>query len=188
MNTHCPQGHEYTVENTRWSKRKNGKDERVCKACAHAYHLRIYSDPEKRAKINAKNVRYHKEHPEVSKRSAAKMRDANREKYRTRWRASRKVRFDQLRKDALIAYGNRCAWCGDTEDTHLQFDHVNNDGHIHRKQEKLDGMMSVYAWMKKHNYPKDRFQILCANCHNGKSFYGIEGTPFDLMSVVGSPC
>ena len=31
--THCPQGHEYTVENTYYEKRKNGKLRRHCRTC-----------------------------------------------------------------------------------------------------------------------------------------------------------
>ena len=31
--THCPQGHEYTVENTYYEKRNNGKLRRHCRTC-----------------------------------------------------------------------------------------------------------------------------------------------------------
>ena len=31
--THCPQGHEYTVENTRYGKGKNGCAKRTCRTC-----------------------------------------------------------------------------------------------------------------------------------------------------------
>jgi hypothetical protein len=43
----------------------------------------------------------------------------------------------------------------------LTMDHVNGDGHVHRKEVKGD----IYIWLKKHNYPTpERFQVLCINC------------------------
>ena len=46
--THCPQGHEYTDENTYYSKRKNGGLRRHCRACHRE------SDRRSRAKAKAK--------------------------------------------------------------------------------------------------------------------------------------
>lgn len=34
--THCPKGHEYTTENTAFSKHKNGSVGRKCKTCQKA--------------------------------------------------------------------------------------------------------------------------------------------------------
>lgn len=39
--THCPQGHEYTLENTRIYERKNGWTERLCRAC-QCEHVRAF--------------------------------------------------------------------------------------------------------------------------------------------------
>ena len=46
--THCPQGHEYTVENTRHSKQKNGGLARYCLTCKREKTRR------RRAKVKAK--------------------------------------------------------------------------------------------------------------------------------------
>jgi len=41
--TRCPQGHEYTVENTRHSKQKNGGLARRCRACDQERHRRRHA-------------------------------------------------------------------------------------------------------------------------------------------------
>jgi len=43
----------------------------------------------------------------------------------------------------------------------LTMDHVDGDGHEHRKEVKGD----IYLWLRNHNYPTpERFQVLCINC------------------------
>lgn len=44
--THCPQGHEYTAENTYWSK----KGQRGCRACTAEKQRRLRLEPAYRAK------------------------------------------------------------------------------------------------------------------------------------------
>lgn len=39
---HCPQGHEYTEENTRWCSKKNGDRVRRCVTCVRAQALASY--------------------------------------------------------------------------------------------------------------------------------------------------
>ena len=38
--THCPQGHEYTSANTRWSRNGKGSRFRICRTCDRACHAR----------------------------------------------------------------------------------------------------------------------------------------------------
>ena len=42
--THCPQGHEYTQENTILDKRKNGRVGKRCRTCYNAYQRRRYEE------------------------------------------------------------------------------------------------------------------------------------------------
>jgi hypothetical protein len=70
----------------------------------------------------------------------------------------------------LAAYGDRCACCKETTPEFLAVDHVNNDGHLHRKVVGYD-IAAMYRWAKKHNFP-DTLQILCHNCNLAKAFYG----------------
>lgn len=76
----------------------------------------------------------------------------------------------KLRKKALNGLGGVCSCCGETEFLFLQIDHINNDGHIDRK----NGINSQQLARKviRENYPSDKYQILCANCNIGKHLNG----------------
>ena len=58
-----------------------------------------------------------------------------------------------------------CACCGQKGLQFLTIDHVNNDGHEHRKKV---GVANLPIWLKNNNYP-DGFQILCWNCNMAKA-------------------
>ena len=64
-------------------------------------------------------------------------------------------------------YGRTCQCCGLTfpQDL-LTIDHVNNDGHLHRKEH--GGFM--YPWAIKNNFPPD-LQTLCYNCNCAKAYH-----------------
>ena len=82
-----------------------------------------------------------------------------------------KTKKNQVRtKEAVFsAYGGyKCACCGETEKMFLTIDHINNDGHIMRKQKLYSGNgTGFYLWLKKNNFPTG-FQVLCMNCQIGK--------------------
>lgn len=97
------------------------------------------------------------------------------------WRQSNKphvVKYDKQRRwnaklEILNAYGNKCAHCGNNNPYQLEIDHINNDGAQHRRQLGSNRAgIGFYLLLRKWNYPKENFQLLCANCHNGKSYYG----------------
>jgi hypothetical protein len=78
----------------------------------------------------------------------------------------------KLRQDALDAYGNKCACCGEATPEFLGIDHVNNDGEAHRAELKGYGR-SIYRWLRMQGFPQDgRFQLLCHNCNVAKGCYG----------------
>lgn len=62
---------------------------------------------------------------------------------------------------ALMLLGGKCAECDNNDMRTLHFDHINNDGNVDRKQ---NGRTVVKQVFKNPN----RFQILCANCHEIK--------------------
>lgn len=84
-----------------------------------------------------------------------------------KWSASYR---SKLREEMTAAYGGRCACCGEDEPTFLQLDHVENDGHIDRKIHKTS--CKLYANLKALRWPRDRYQLLCANCNFGKLMNG----------------
>ena len=79
---------------------------------------------------------------------------------------------ENARVKVFEAYGGRkCACCEETEPSFLSIDHINNDGHIERKQ-GITGYR-LYRMLVKLGFPKDRYQILCFNCNSAKKILGI---------------
>lgn len=75
----------------------------------------------------------------------------------------------KLRKAVIDHYGGECKCCGEKRFKFLTIDHVNNDGHEHRKE--VPAGTPMLRWLKKNNFPKD-FQILCFNCNCGRALNG----------------
>ena len=73
-----------------------------------------------------------------------------------------------LKLTVYNAYGNKCSCCGEKNLKFLTIDHINNDGNIERRQEKLGAGERLYQRIIKENFPKDKYQILCYNCNVGK--------------------
>lgn len=90
---------------------------------------------------------------------AAKHREKNNERER--------VRYLALREEIFQQYGAKCACCGESEPLFLELDHVNNDGQEER-QGKGRGSRNIYALVKKGGFCKERYQLLCSNCNQGK--------------------
>ena len=77
----------------------------------------------------------------------------------TRLKARRRRRRD-LRSRLLEAYGGRCVACGESDPDVLLIDHVNDDGHEHRRSMRNQ---QVYTDLERRGYP-DEVQLLCGNC------------------------
>jgi hypothetical protein len=89
---------------------------------------------------------------------------ANRE-YGVRWRA-------RMKAEMIAAYGGCCACCGEPEQGFLQLDHINNDGAMSRRRENANGA-EYWVRLKRRGWPKDGYQLLCANCNWGRRMDGI---------------
>ena len=103
-----------------------------------------------------------------------KWRKENREKAnligRKHYRLSPRKHMDSCNKsrikvriDMINEYGGKCCNCGINDIDVLDIDHVNNNGASHRKQ----GMFgyNLFRYLKKNNWPKDDYQLLCKNCN-----------------------
>ena len=73
-----------------------------------------------------------------------------------------------LRASALEAYGGKCACCSEDRHEFLAIDHVYGDGAKHRKTIGKN----IYRWLKRNNYPIERFRVLCHNCNVAMGIYG----------------
>lgn len=87
--------------------------------------------------------------------------------YNRRWIAEYRA---TLKAEMHAAYGGVCNCCGEREQLFLQLDHVHNDGHLDRKKNKTSA--KLWAKLKRQGWPKDRYQLLCANCNHGKAING----------------
>lgn len=70
------------------------------------------------------------------------------------------------RMKVIDQYGGACKCCGESNWGFLEFDHVNNDGNVHREITK-----NIMDWAIKNSYP-DIIQLLCSNCNKAKGLYG----------------
>jgi hypothetical protein len=80
---------------------------------------------------------------------------------------SKKFR-DKRKKIVFEHFGNRCVCCGETNPLFLTIDHINNNGNIERKKNKMYNYNNFYTWIIQHNFPDD-LQVLCWNCNMGKA-------------------
>jgi hypothetical protein len=75
----------------------------------------------------------------------------------------------RLKLKIIEEYGGKCVCCGENRFEFLTIDHINGDGKQHRKEL---GANMLYNWLKKNNFPKDNFQLLCMNCNFAKGHFG----------------
>lgn len=87
--------------------------------------------------------------------------------YNRKWSAEYRAR---IKAEMIAAYGGACNCCGEAEPLFLQLDHVENDGNLDRKAHKTSA--KLWAHLKREGWPKDRYQLLCANCNFGKAMNG----------------
>lgn len=74
----------------------------------------------------------------------------------------------KVRQAVISGYGGKCNCCGENEEIFLQIDHIHNDGNKYRKNGLHGANLRFYRFLIQNNFPKDIFQILCANCNWGK--------------------
>ena len=95
--------------------------------------------------------------------------------------------MQQLRLDAISAYGGRCVCCGQSNPIFLTFDHVNNDGYVMRKRFKGMYSLRLLGWLRRNHYPPS-IQLLCWNCNRAKLSYGLCPhsilVPFEVAPLV----
>lgn len=119
-------------------------------------------------------------YPDSAERRRKRQRDRARERYATEPGYREKMRIrnakfgpeftKRMRKLVLEHYGKFCACCGENETRFLTVDHVNRDGHEHRKQIRST---NVNAWLVRHDFPHTvKIQILCFNCNMAREFNG----------------
>jgi len=79
-----------------------------------------------------------------------------------------KLRRDKLRLDVIAAYGGQCECCAVNVSQFLTVDHVAGGGKAHRK--KIHN--NFYEYLRRNNYPKAEFRLLCMNCNHAIGHVG----------------
>lgn len=95
-----------------------------------------------------------------------------REESKARSRAAmpdvQKTRRLKLKEEVFSHYGKQCACCGETEESFLTIDHVNNDGAEHRRLRGRGTGAAIYLDIIRRGFPPD-FEIACYNCNCGRA-------------------
>lgn len=93
------------------------------------------------------------ENPEKKLAQNARYRERNRDEirvkgrqYHRRTRGSARERHQESRLEALAAYGNKCACCGEDNLGFMTIDHVFDDGAEHRRE--VGSGTKFYKWLK----------------------------------------
>lgn len=77
----------------------------------------------------------------------------------------------KLRYGALIAYGGKCACCGETNPAFLELDHIKGDGAERRRLKEPTGI-DLCRVLCRTGYKDVGLQVLCSNCNSAKGRYG----------------
>lgn len=72
-----------------------------------------------------------------------------------------------LRRRIIDALGAACACCGETSRPALTIDHRLDDGASERRQ--FPDVRALYRHIIAAGIPRDRYQVLCRNCHETKN-------------------
>ena len=80
-----------------------------------------------------------------------------------------KLRIKNERSEIYRLEDDKCKCCGETDPIYFQLDHVNNDGHLERKNRSRRGPKLT---LKKYLEAPEKFQLLCANCNWAKQQNG----------------
>ncbi len=115
------------------------------------------------------NRRWYKRHPEKAREKA---RNYQRRKWATRPEVARKYQRDyrsRVREKVLLAYGGKCACCGETNLKFLTFDHIDGGG---TKERRLTGKMGSTFYLTLMRERRTDIQVLCFNCNCARYIYG----------------
>ena len=76
-----------------------------------------------------------------------------------------RVKYRRLRARMFEVYGTTCAHCGFADTDCLQLDHIANNGSDSRRENGRVGGVMYYAALQRQGWPRDGYQVLCANCN-----------------------
>jgi hypothetical protein len=117
--------------------------------------------------------RWREENSEAYKAQRKEHREQNIESIHTRDREYGYTRRVRNRLAVLEALGGKCVRCGIDDWRVLQIDHINGGGSKERKQ-----VTSIDRYYKDMLLSPEKYQVLCANCHQIKRYEEKEGRKY----------
>jgi hypothetical protein len=150
----CIWGHPFTEENTYLHRGK-----RLCRACRNS---RKPTEHEK-----AYRKQWAKDNSESVKASSRASYQKNKSKWRLKSIPQQRNRYEFLRTEIISIFGGCCNSCSFSDPRALQIDHINGDGLHYKHDGKEYSHRGVFLYNKiiRGIFPKDDFQLLCANCN-----------------------
>ena len=113
--------------------------------------------------VKEKNRAYYYADLEKTRAQRAKHRALHRLEANERER----LRAIAIRLEMIAAYGVACSCCGESEPLFLELDHVDGRGKQHREAIGR-GSKTTYTWLKRNGWPREGYDLLCSNCHQGR--------------------
>jgi hypothetical protein len=135
---------------------------------------RVKEQDRRRNQRNAERQRQWREgHPEQVRAVKKAHREKNLEEIRTKDRAYSYSKRVRNRLEVLNALGGKCVRCGIDDWRVLQIDHINGGGTQERRQ-----VTSFTRYYKDMLRSPEKYQVLCANCHQIKRYEEREGRKY----------
>ena len=75
----------------------------------------------------------------------------------------------KLRSEAIAAYGGKCFCCGESNAEFLAIDHING---VSENAPRFKTTDQLIRWLRKRNFPREHFRLLCHNCNSSIGYYG----------------
>ena len=88
----------------------------------------------------------------------------------------------RLRLEMIQAYGGKCECCGEDEPLFLTLDHIDGTGGQERRRLGLKSGGPFYRYLRRLEWPKDNYRLLCFNCNTAIGFWGI--CPHTLSKTI----
>lgn len=149
---------------------------KTCKKCGviskeenfiyYGQKLNSCLDCEKERRRIARHKRYWA-NPQPSIDKANEWNKSNRQRFLQK----DKERRNKRRKEVLEHYGGippKCSCCGESEDKFLTIDHIERHGGKKEREKLKGGGHHNYRYIRKMNYPKGIYRVLCYNCNCGR--------------------
>lgn len=145
-----------------YTRRREGRIERTCKACTKARASSHYHDNSEAIAVKRK-TRY--QDPAVRNATLRRVSQHYATDPEVKIASTRAYKL-ALKVEVLAHYSGgkpKCARCPVDEIRFLALDHIANDGRAHRRT----GVKHMHLWAKKNGFPPV-FQVLCHNCNTRK--------------------